>query len=592
MVQSNFLFDDSGEGPRKFSRSADFFSSKGPTSAEPGAKKPVADESEVGVAADKVVEGAAEAVDDEAVEAEVKSSTIKGKLPKIFTVTQITRLIKMTLNRYLPAKITVEAEVSNCKRHSSGHIYLALKDDNAVLGGVMWKSAAAKLKFQVADGMSVVATGRIDLYEPQGKYQFYIDKLEPAGLGALELARKQLAEKLQKEGLFDRARKKPLPVFPRTIAIVTSGTGAAIKDIVQTLNRRFGIVRKLLMPVAVQGAAAAGEIARALNYLDKNRERLGGIDLIILGRGGGSIEDLWAFNEEVVARAIFSCRIPIITGIGHEIDTSIADLVADVRAATPTAAAEIAVPVLDELVEEVVELKRRLDYNLRQRQQESRGGLDNLMGRPCFARPMDVVRHRQQLLDERSADISRRFSEMLRVTSGRMDNYVGILRRIEPGQALGRARNQLSEHLHLLQRSLDDYRRSQGHLLEKFSLQLISAGPQRRLGVDSTLIDNLVQRSRQAERHLLAHENYKLDSITKRLENLNPRAVLGRGYSITRSGKSGSIISAGSSVEIGEVLRTELAGETFIDSKVISRSDSKKVEEHESNSGKGKDIHG
>ena len=174
-----------------------------------------------------------------------------------------------------------------------------------------------------------------------------------------------------------------------------------------------------------------------------------------------------------------------------------------------------------------------------------------------------------------------------------MDNYVGVLRRIEPGQALGRARNQLSEHLHLLQRSLDDYRKSQGHLLEKYSLQLVSAGPQRRLGVDSTLIDNLVRRSSQAERHLLVHENYKLDSITKRLENLNPRAVLGRGYSITRLEKSGVIISADSSVEVGEVLRTELSGETYIDSKVVSRSESKKkVDEHESNSGKRKDIHG
>ena len=197
------------------------------------------------------------------------------------------------------------------------------------------------------------------------------------------------------------------------------------------------------------------------------------------------------------------------------------------------------------------------------------------MGRPCFTRPMDVVRHRQQLLDERSSEIIRRFSEMLRMTAGRLDNYVGILRRIEPGQALGRARNQLSEHLHLLQRSLDGYRRSQGHLLEKFSLQLVSAGPQRRLGVDATQIDNLARRSSQAERHLMGHESFKLNSITKRLENLNPRAVLGRGYSITREGKSGAIISADSSVEVGEVLRTELAGKTYIDSKVVSRSDSK-----------------
>jgi len=255
------------------------------------------------------------------------------------TVTQVNQYIKQVMDKNVVlSNIWIKGELSNCKRHYSGHIYLTLKDDGGVLKAVMFRNSAANLVFEPQDGMRVMARGRISVYEKGGAYQLYIEEMQPDGVGALHVAFEQMKERLEKEGLFDSEYKKPIPTYPQTIGVITASTGAAVRDIIHVLGRRAPYVKVLLYPCLVQGEGAARNICEAISYF--NREKC--CDVIIAGRGGGSIEDLWAFNEEEVARAIFISDIPIISAVGHETDFTIADFVADMRAPTPSAAAEIA----------------------------------------------------------------------------------------------------------------------------------------------------------------------------------------------------------------------------------------------------------
>jgi exodeoxyribonuclease VII large subunit len=270
---------------------------------------------------------------------------------KIFSVTELTRKIKSVIET-LP-RVSVQGEISNFKRHTSGHLYFTLKDETTQIQAVMWRNRAVSLRINeeegihLEDGVKVIATGKVTVYEARGQYQIDVYGLIEAGIGELQLAFEQLKRKLDKEGLFDPSHRKPLPEFPQRIGIVTSPTGAAIHDLINILTRRFPCVEVLLYPVKVQGEGAAEEIVQAINDLNE----FGDIDVMIIGRGGGSLEDLWAFNEEIVARAIYHSRIPIVSAVGHEIDYTIADFVADRRAPTPSAAAEIVVPDRRELIE-------------------------------------------------------------------------------------------------------------------------------------------------------------------------------------------------------------------------------------------------
>ena len=271
------------------------------------------------------------------------------------TVSELNALVSSLVEENFP-EVRVLGEVSNLKRHTSGHVYFTLKDAGAQLRAVLFRSDAERAALPLEDGMLVIAEGRVTVYEAYGQYQIVVRSLERAGVGALELAFRLLKERLEKEGLFDSECKKPLPSYPFRIAVVTSPTGAAVRDIVSTLRRRWPPAEILLFPVAVQGGQAAPDIVRALSLLPSVAE----LDLIILGRGGGSVEDLWAFNEEAVARAIYACPLPVVSAVGHETDFTIADFVADVRAATPTMAAEIAVPRLDDVLLRLDEVERRL----------------------------------------------------------------------------------------------------------------------------------------------------------------------------------------------------------------------------------------
>lgn len=307
------------------------------------------------------------------------------------SVSELTARIKAALERGFD-EVAIRAEVSNVARPRSGHVYLSLKDDGAQVRAVIWKAEAQRLVFDLSDGLAVRAWGRISVYAPRGEYQVTIRKIEPEGIGALELAFRQSVARLAAEGLFDPARKRPLPRFPRRIVVVTSPTGAAVRDLLQVVGRRWRASDLLIAPSRVQGAGAAEEVAEAIALAN----RVAGADLIILARGGGSLEDLWAFNEEVVARAIVASRLPVVTAIGHEVDVTIADLAADRRALTPSEAGEICVPDASEVRRALDQLAQRLSRSVRDRLEQASLRLDALSDRAdgAIRRALDDRRHR------------------------------------------------------------------------------------------------------------------------------------------------------------------------------------------------------
>ena len=298
---------------------------------------------------------------------------------KIYTVSEITRLIKLELERKFPV-ILIEGEIADFKRAHSGHLYFTLKDEKSALNCVMWRSSAVRVPFELEGGLHVICRGQISVYEQRGQYQLYVESVEPKGKGALQLAFEQLKEKLKKEGLFDLEVKKKLPLLPKKVGIVTSPRGAAIFDIIKTLERRFAHLHILIFPVKVQGEGAADEIVEGIDYLGRYAD----MDVIIVGRGGGSLEDLWAFNEEKVARAIFRCPVPIITAVGHEVDFTIADFVADIRASTPSVAAEIVIEKEQSLIDRIANLEKRISHHTQFFIQEKRQSVTDLIHHQAF----------------------------------------------------------------------------------------------------------------------------------------------------------------------------------------------------------------
>ncbi len=334
--------------------------------------------------------------------------------PHVYTVAEITRRIKELLETGFPA-VWVQGEVSNFTRAASGHLYFTLKDEHAQLKAVMWRSRAVRLRFELHDGLDVVAAGPLEVYEPRGTYQLIVEEIVPRGLGPLELAFRQLCEKLAAEGLFDQARKRPLPLVPRRVAMVTSPAGAALRDMLQVTRRRWPAARIVIVPTAVQGAGAAAEIAAALRVAASLED----VDVIITGRGGGSLEDLWAFNEEIVARAIYASPVPVVSAVGHEVDVSIADLVADRRALTPSEAAEIVFPDCRDMSARLAHLGRRLASAVHRRLNEARIRLDSLSSRRVLSRPLDRIHDLATRLDE--LDVRLRQAVSRRLERGRHD---------------------------------------------------------------------------------------------------------------------------------------------------------------------------
>ncbi len=357
----------------------------------------------------------------------------KEKIEKFFTVSQITRKIR-TFLEYNFSNVSILGEISNVRKPGSGHVYLTLKDKSSQLQAVVFRNIANKIKFELKDGMEVISFGSVTVYEPRGQYQLIINKIEPKGIGALQLAFQQLKEKLEKEGLFGQTHKKPIPFIPQKIGIVTSPTGAAIKDILTIIDRRFANIEILIYPVKVQGEGAAQEIAEAITALNA----LADIDVIIAGRGGGSLEDLWAFNEEVVARSIYNSRIPVISAVGHEIDLTIADLVADKRALTPSEAGELVVPRKDLLLDMLEKLNTRLLQSLTGKLRLSKERLVRAANSYAMKQPFDRLRRWQQRLDEFAQRLNINITHALNTEREKLSGIAGKLESLSPLNVLKR----------------------------------------------------------------------------------------------------------------------------------------------------------
>lgn len=331
--------------------------------------------------------------------------------------------------------VWVAGEISNLSQPRSGHIYLTLKDDEAQIRGVIWRTAASKLSFDLEDGQEVLCHGELDVYPPRGSYQLVIREIEPRGVGALQLRLRQLQQKLQAEGLFDAARKRPLPKFPQRIAFVTSPTGAAVRDFLEVLGRRWRNVEVLIIPARVQGDCAADEVAAGIVKANRLSPRP---DVLVVGRGGGSMEDLWCFNEEVVVRAIAASEIPTISAVGHEIDVTLADFAADVRALTPSEAAELVVPSMVELEERLGSLRQRLVNGLRGTYDRSASKLELLARSRMFTHPFEMVHQHQRKLDELDEGATRGMRRRLQLAREAISRRAAQLEAMSPLAVLSR----------------------------------------------------------------------------------------------------------------------------------------------------------
>jgi exodeoxyribonuclease VII large subunit len=426
----------------------------------------------------------------------------------ILTVSELNATIRDILENQL-TNVWVEGEISNARVWNTGHMYFTLKDGSSQIKAVMFRSAVRYLKFKPEDGLKVVARGKISVYDPKGEYQILCEHMEPKGLGSLQQAFEQLKKKLAAEGLFDAARKRPLPALPRRIGLVTSIDGAALRDIIRVLRRRYPNAHLVISATRVQGEGAGREIAHAIRKV----ERIESVDVIIVARGGGSLEDLWAFNEEVLARVIAACPVPIISGVGHETDFTIADFVADLRAPTPSAAAELVVRAKDEFFAHIDRIGERLDAAIHHRLRRVETRLHSLEARPGYAG-----------FEGRIAVRGRHVSELTSSLRQRMANGVGR-----------RARRH-----ELLRRSLDQF------------------DPRHRLAAVRT---RLVARDGQlqaAVRRRLTIAQGKLGAFAARIDGLSPLAVLGRGYSVTWDASRTRIIRDASTMKPGDSISVTL----------------------------------
>ena len=427
---------------------------------------------------------------------------------RALTVSELTERIQGVLETEF-LDVWVEGEISNLKLAASGHWYFSLKDADAQLAAVVWRTDARLVRFRPKDGMKVLARGQLRVYPPRGAYQLSVQVLEPLGKGSLQQAYEELKQKLEREGLFDPARKRPLPMLPRRIGVVTSPTGAVLRDILRVLRSRYADLEVLVYPALVQGDGAAAEIAQGIRALN----RLGGLDVILLARGGGSLEDLWAFNEEAVARAIAASRIPTISAVGHETDFTIADFVADLRAATPSAAAERVVQAKAELQARVQALDERRDGALRLRLARVRARVEAAAAHRVFA----AERGRLRNLAQRTDELARR-------------SETGLLHLVERGRA---------------------HERRLRERLEAFRLDRQLAARRERLERQSDRLAVLFRAETEKRRS-------RLGRLAASLDGLSPLSVLGRGYALVWHEARERLLRDASEVEAGEPLRIRL----------------------------------
>jgi len=426
---------------------------------------------------------------------------------RALTVSELTARIRDLLSKNF-TELSVEGEISNCREAQSGHLYFTLKDEKAQIRCVWFKQDRRGVKFRVEDGMKVTLRGGISVYEQRGEYQIYIESMEPLGVGALQLAFEQLKKRLEAEGLFDANHKKPLPLLPSRIGLITSPKGAAVRDVVRILRRRFHNVHLTVFPVRVQGEGSAEEIARALRFF--NQRKLA--DVLILARGGGSIEDLWSFNEEIVARAIFDSEIPVISGVGHETDFTIADFVADVRASTPSAAAELVVQTRREFDKHLADLRQALNDQIRYRILVLSRRVHELGASRGFRRPLDLLRQQRQRADEMTSRLA-----------------LGLRARLEQSR-----KRYTAAHLRIF----------------RFDFRARISALRIRLERRTTELGKKMERLARVKRELL-------EKLRVQLEERSPLKVLERGYSIVTD-SAGVVLRDASAVALGDSLSIQL----------------------------------
>ena len=429
----------------------------------------------------------------------------------VYSVSALTQEIKLNLERTF-YNLWVAGEISNLKQPSSGHYYFTLKDDQSQISAVLFRGSTRHLRFRPQDGMAVLVWGHVTVYEPRGAYQIRVERMEPRGKGSLQLAFEQLKDKLGKEGLFETSRKRPLPLLPQRLGIVTSPSGAALRDLCRILHRRFPNLEVLVYPAQVQGDLAAAEITKGVQVLNRLSEK-NVIDVIIVARGGGSLEDLWPFNEESVARAIATSAIPVMSAVGHEVDFTIADFVADVRAPTPSAAAEMVVRNKDDFRERVVALERRLASSASHRLRELRSRVDRVSTHQAFGAVLHGIETRSQRVDE----------------------------------SVHRARFHVDRRLSRLRQHL-----------QGLSARLSERRVDRRLGEARTRLARLSARLEAAERTRIHRGRRAFAEVTSKLDALSPLGVLGRGYSLAWS-PQGKLLRSSDEVAVGDAVRVDLA---------------------------------
>jgi len=426
---------------------------------------------------------------------------------RALTVSELTARIRDLLTKNF-TELSVEGEISNCREAQSGHLYFTLKDEKAQIRCVWFKQDRRGLKFRVEDGLKVTLRGSISVYEQRGEYQIYVESMEPLGVGALQLAFEQLKKRLEAEGLFEAKHKKPLPLLPSRIGLITSPKGAAVRDVVRILRRRFHNVHLTVFPVRVQGDGSAEEIVKALKFFNQRKM----VDVLIVARGGGSIEDLWAFNEEIVARAIYESEIPVISGVGHETDFTIADFVADVRASTPSAAAELVVQTRREFDKHIADLRQTLVEQIRYRILVLSRRVHELGARRGFRRPLDLLRQQRQRADEMTSRLA-----------------LGLRARLEQSR-----KRYTAAHLRIF----------------RFDFRARISALRIRLERRITELGKRMERLSRVKRE-------RLERLLVQLEERSPLKVLERGYSIVTDA-SGAVLRDSNAVSLGDTISIQL----------------------------------
>jgi len=473
----------------------------------------------------------------------------------IYTVTDLTAYVKRLMDHdEVLSDVIVRGEISNLRKPASGHIYFSLKDDKALLHAVCFRGHASTLGFDPADGMSVVAGGSVTVYEPQGRYQIVVRFMRPDGVGALAAAFEQLKAKLEQEGLFASERKRPLPRFPKTIALVTSDSGAAVRDMISILTGRYPPARIKLVPTVVQGEDAAPSIVRSLRAANAV-----GADVIILGRGGGSLEDLWPFNEEVVAREVFASQVPVISAVGHETDYVLTDFVADARAATPSHAAEMAVPDAAELMAYAGTLRTQYHRRLLGMVQQYSLRLQAAAGHPTIRRPATLIEGKLQRLDDLRRDSAGNIARLVHLYSLRFQAASGHPALRRPETMIQIKRHRLTDLQRVLAVNI-------GQLVPLYSLRLRVASGRSALRDPKAALDAKLQRLEAVRRGMNSNTRQfmwrhraRLETLQARLSALDPDAALRRGYSIVRRADDGRLIASAAAVAEADELRISLS---------------------------------